>query len=51
MKQIKQLLIGLFLLVVSVISLLPFWLMFSMSTYKSEMTMKRPLPTLWPRQS
>ena len=37
MKQIKRLLIGLFLLVVSVISLLPFWLMFSMSTYKSEM--------------
>jgi ABC-type glycerol-3-phosphate transport system permease component len=37
MKKIKAVLIGILLIVISFISLIPFWLMFSMSTYKSEM--------------
>lgn len=37
MKKIKTILMGLILALISFVSLLPFWLMFSMSTYKSEM--------------
>jgi multiple sugar transport system permease protein/cellobiose transport system permease protein len=37
MKKVKSLLLGIVLVLISVISLTPFWLMFSMSTYKSEM--------------
>lgn len=36
-RKVKGLLVGAVLAVVSVISLIPFWFMFSMSTYKSEM--------------
>lgn len=36
MKNIKKVLLGILLAVISLISLVPFWLMFSMSTYKSE---------------
>ncbi|MDD3361369.1 MAG: carbohydrate ABC transporter permease [Hespellia sp.] len=37
MKKVKGILTGILLTVVSLISLVPFWFMFSMSTYKSEM--------------
>lgn len=37
MKSIKKILIGILLTLISIVSLVPFWLMFSMSTYKSEM--------------
>jgi multiple sugar transport system permease protein/cellobiose transport system permease protein len=37
MKKAKSLILGIVLALISVISLIPFWLMFSMSTYKSEM--------------
>lgn len=37
MKKAKSLGTGIILFLISVISLIPFWLMFSMSTYKSEM--------------
>lgn len=37
MKQVKGILTGILLTIVSLISLVPFWFMFSMSTYKSEM--------------
>lgn len=36
-KKLKGLFIGIVLAVISLVSLLPFWFMFSMSTYKSEM--------------
>lgn len=37
MKKARGILLGILLCLISVISLVPFWLMFSMSTYKSEM--------------
>jgi len=37
MKKTKSVMLGIVLVLISVISLTPFWLMFSMSTYKSEM--------------
>ena len=37
MKHAKTIGLGLVLALISVVSLIPFWLMFSMSTYKSEM--------------
>ncbi|MDO5392225.1 MAG: carbohydrate ABC transporter permease [Eubacteriales bacterium] len=36
MKRIKKVMIGLLLAIISFVSLVPFWFMFSMSTYKSE---------------
>ena len=36
MKKTKKILLGILLALISLISLVPFWLMFSMSTYKSE---------------
>ena len=36
MNKVKNLLTGIILAVISLISLIPFWFMFSMSTYKSE---------------
>lgn len=37
MKKTKSVILGVVLVLISVISLIPFWLMFSMSTYKSEL--------------
>ena len=37
MRILKEIGTKLFLIVITIVSLLPFWLMFSMSTYKSEM--------------
>lgn len=36
MRKAKKILLGILLAVISLVSLIPFWLMFSMSTYKSE---------------
>ncbi|MDO4275827.1 MAG: carbohydrate ABC transporter permease [Eubacteriales bacterium] len=36
MKKTKSVILGIILAVISIVSLIPFWLMFSMSTYKSE---------------
>lgn len=37
MKKAKSVGLGIILAAISIVSLIPFWLMFSMSTYKSEM--------------
>ena len=37
MKHVKSATLGILLAIISLISLTPFWLMFSMSTYKSEL--------------
>ena len=37
MKHVKSAALGIVLAIISLISLTPFWLMFSMSTYKSEL--------------